>query len=328
VVSIFFAILLEAGIGLVQHHTGYLRGFIKDKGRGGLREEPVVPGIETVERATGTLLDSHSYGLYLAMLLPYPFTYSFAPHVRRLRRFISILVFMIGGAALAISYSRSAWLSAALSLSAALAILSCSGGRRAVGIVLPALGALLLLVVFAANTILERLATAPKEIMTARFDQYKVAEDIWSRHLLFGCGAGNYLHVMRAYAGQSDETDAVVHNVFLWIGAEMGILGVVAFFGVILVALVRLLPLTVASQHRHHRVALCIVTAFLAYLLDGLTDPVFREPAVYMLLWYSLGMSVALRRLSSHEPAPTAQVAASRTTFLAREDHFCATLER
>src|SRR5207237_5223343 len=111
---------------------GQLRGLMLDKGAGGEQldyQEPV-SGIEDVTRATGTLYDSHALGLYLAMLLPYTVVLSFLGPVPGHNRFFSILIFALGLIGLVVTFSRSGWLSCALSMAVAWGILLKLGGRQ------------------------------------------------------------------------------------------------------------------------------------------------------------------------------------------------------
>jgi O-antigen ligase len=295
--AVFFALLLEAGLGLVQHQTGRFKGLMIDKGTGEMLDyQATVPGIEHIDRATGTTLASHSLGLYLAMLLPYPLVLSFSRSLGRPLRLLSMAFFVLGLAALVITFSRSAWLSCALSLSVAWAVYLWWGERHVLAWTLVLLAALLVPAPWAVDVILARFTTAPAEVLTARFDQFQVALDVWSHHPLFGFGAGNYVYAMRAYSNQSHEEDAIVHNVFLLLAAEMGLFGVVAFYGLIAAALSRLWGVIKAHRDPTCRVALAVLTGLVAYLLDGLTDPLFREPVVYLMFWFSLGLSVALVR--------------------------------
>jgi O-antigen ligase len=283
----------------MQYQTGKFRGLMLDKGAGSERldYQYSVPGIEGLSRATGTSYDSHSLGLYLAMLLPYPFVFlPYSRYVSWSRRIVSGGVFLLGVATLLITFSRSGWLSAAIALCLALLVLLAWHGRHAVSSVLVLLGLSLLPLPWAASRIHERFDTAPPEIMTARFDQFSVALHMWRDHPFFGFGAGNYMKALDLY-NTNGSLDLPVHNVLLWIAADTGLLGVLAFYGIIVSALRRLWILI--RQHRDPdcRMALAVATGLVAYVLDGLTNPLFREATVYMMFWLLIAMSVVLPRL-------------------------------
>ena len=158
---------------------------------------------------------------------------------------------------------------------------------------------LLLLLVLSpgwAPLIFERVTSAGSILLTSRFDQYPVALAIWGDHLFFGFGVGNYMDALNDY-NKPGVMDLPVHNAFLWIAAETGLLGVIAFFGVAFSALARLWRVIRKHNEPCCVFALAVFGGLIAYLLDGLTDPLFREPVVYLMYWVLIAMSVAIVRI-------------------------------
>jgi O-antigen ligase len=315
--GLFFAVLVNTGLAIVQNRTGLLVGLAMDKGAGGeaLALQYQVPGIEDYSRATGTTYDSHSLGLYFCMLLPFPLVLIYMRGLAWRFRALAVTVFVCGLLGLVLTFSRSAWISFAISITGAVLILLRWGERQ----VLPSLAALFGIVIFAApwviNDILDRFASAPIEIMTTRFEQYRVAFDIWRNHPIFGFGVGNYSEALRAY-NFGFALEQPVHNVLLWVAAEAGLFGVLSFFGMIVLVLCRLWRLMGQSSSAARRLALAAATALTAYLLDGLTDPLFRDPVVYMMFWFVIALGVALPRLAHDEQRmPAERVAASASRW-------------
>jgi O-antigen ligase len=144
----------------------------------------------------------------------------------------------------------------------------------------------------------ERFTSAPAEIMTTRFEQWEVAWQIWLDNPFFGFGVGNYMEALAQY-NFNWALELPVHNVALWIGAETGLFGLVSFFGVIAAAAARLWRITLAQDRTSALLALALLTALVAYVLDGLTDPLFREPVVFMMFWHIVALSVALTRITA-----------------------------
>lgn len=305
--AIYAAIVLEVLLALLQSQFGLLQGLARDKGAGSAdrQSQYEVPGIESARRAEGTAYDSHALGLYMAMLLPLPLIRLLddaRPWKQRLWLLPLVLAALV---ALVLTYSRSAWLSALIMLLALAGWLLLRWRNRSV---LPALAVsalpLLGLAAWAAGKIVERFSSAPAEIMTTRFEQWQVALAIWAEHPLFGVGAGNYVEALRTMNFNS-ALELPVHNVLLWIGAEQGLFGVLAFFSLVLLALARLLRCARRPGPLPAQLALAFAAALLAYLLDGLTNPLYREPVVFMMLWHVLAASVALPRLlDAQAPAP------------------------
>lgn len=305
--SIYAAIVLEVLLAVLQSQFGILQGLARDKGAGSAdrQSQYEVPGIESARRAEGTAYDSHALGLYMAMLLPLPLIRLMDDGQPWRRRLWLMPLVLAGLVALVLTYSRSAWLSALIMLVALLAWLWLRWGSRSV---LPALAVAALpglgLALWMAGKVVERFQSAPAEIMTTRFEQWEVALSIWREHLLFGVGAGNYVEALRTM-NFNGALELPVHNVFLWIGAEQGLFGVLAFFSLVLAAMVRLLRCAWRQQGLPSQLSLAFAAALLAYLLDGLTNPLYREPVVFMMFWHVLAASVALPRLVAN-PVPSA----------------------
>src|SRR4029078_4499701 len=110
------ALVAEGALGLVQYKTGLLKGVILDPTGSERREyEYEVPGIEGINRATGTSYDSHSFGTFMTMLLPFPLVVLLS-HRRfgRMIRFQSVAAVALGALAIFVSFSRSAWRACAM----------------------------------------------------------------------------------------------------------------------------------------------------------------------------------------------------------------------
>lgn len=295
IAAIFCAIVLEAGLGVVQNRTGRFAGLMLDKGSGErIDYQYTVPGIEHYTRATGTTYDSHSLGLYLAMLAPYAFVFLvYTPSIRWGYQLLSGLVFLLAMVVLVLTFSRSAWLSCGLSLCVTIAVFCKWRDKYIVPTLIFASIIAVILAPWAISYIYERFVSAPEKIMTARYDQYKVASKIWLDHFLLGSGAGNYMEALNTY-NISGGTKLPVHNTFLWVAADTGLVGVVGFFGIIIAGLLRLWKIVRLRQGLLSRVALAALTGLVAYLLDGLTNPLFRESVVYLMFWFTISLSVSL----------------------------------
>lgn len=290
------ALLVQAGIGAVQNQFGILRGLMADKGAGGdkLNYQYEVPGIENVNRAMGTTYDSHSLGLYLAMLLPFVLVFLFREQPPRLRLAFAALL-LIGLPTLVITYSRSGWLSTAISLGICGAVLLAWRERYAVraAFVVGIAG------IFAApwllSKVFSRFIDAPEDLLRGRFEQFPIAWSMWKENLLTGIGGGNYMLGLREH-NLNWAYDMPVHNIPLFLGAEMGLLGVVSYYGVAIYAFILLVRLIRSRVEPDCRMALAGLAALVAALFDGMSNPHFREPPVYMMFWLIVAMSVAFTR--------------------------------
>ncbi len=305
--AVLVAIVFEAVLGLAQSQLDLLQGLARDKGAGSAERQAqyAVPGIEMYYRAEGSTYDSHSYGIYLAMLLPWPMVFLFDNKLRVLWRWVLGAVTVLGMIGLVLSLSRSAWLSFAIAMTIGVALMRFRVGVRSVGRVFLWGSALLLLIApWGVGLIAERFASAPIEILTTRFEQFMVAVDILLAHPLFGFGVGNYMEALAIY--NFDWAWIMpVHNVLLWIGAESGLFGIFAFYGIIVGAMVRLFSVTGSTDRRSAFIALATLLGLIAYALDGLTNPLFREPTVYMMFWTLIAIATVLPDLDVQRECET-----------------------
>lgn len=299
-VAFSIAIVAESLLGLFQYQTGMLKGLILDKGQGGdsLNYQYEVPGIEDLTRAVGTSYDSHSFGLFLTMLLPFPLTMLLSARVVATRvRVGSLLIFALGCLAVFVSFSRSSWLTLAITTGIVWLVFLVRREKR----VLQKTALLAVLALIAApraiGFILQRFDYEGYQNLTARYDQFPVALEMWKEHLWLGQGIGSYMIVLREYLVPGT-LELPVHNVFLWLAADTGILGVVTFFALIASGIWQLLQVARSGRGPLDLMAVGAAAALGAYVIDGFTNPLFRESLVYMLFWFMLGLSVALPRIA------------------------------
>ena len=308
VAAICFAIVGEAGFGAYQHWTGKLLGFALDKGAGSatsLSYQYSIPGLGNTRRATGTLYDSHAFGNYMGMLLPVPYLLFMTPWMKTFLRWFFGLVAAAGFLALILSYSRSAWVASAVALVLA-TVLAVIIWREAAGIVVAAV-----VTFFAIGTspwtvkyIYDRFANAPIGTLTSRFHQYEVALTIWQRFPFFGTGPNNYLNALRRY-DYLWLKELPVHDVMLQILAENGLFGLLCYLALIFTALKRLFLTAWARNDLAGRLALAAFIGVFSGFLDGFTDPLFREPTVFVTFWVFVSLAVALPTLGRDDSVAT-----------------------
>jgi O-antigen ligase len=269
-----------------------------DRGAGvRLDQQYTVPGIEHRNRATGTCYESHTFGLFMAMLAQYPFVMMSSRYHGNRYRLYGAALFTLATVAILVSFSRSAWISFAIAVLVGWGVHLLVWREREILVPTMFVGVVaLLLSPWALSIVIERFASTGADLLLARFKQFPVAWHIWTDHFVFGYGVGNYMEALKTY-NRPGVLNLPVHNVFLWLGAETGVVGVVAFFSIAIGSLVR--SWRVLRNHRDPacRVALAVFCGLVAYLFDGLTDPLYREPGIYMLFWSSAALSVALTRM-------------------------------
>jgi putative inorganic carbon (hco3(-)) transporter len=299
-VAFGLTIALEASLGVVQFATGKWLGIALDKGAGGeeLNYQYAVPGLAGFYRATGTCYDSHSLGNFVGLMLPFALVLALTPRLRGPLR-----LFFTGIGALAVltvllSLSRSAWLAVAIAnFFGAILVVAIWRERQ----VTPALAAGVVLVVLAVplagGFVYERFANAPSGTLTVRYEQYSVALWIIEQYPIFGDGPGNWYEALEKHDPAWLEEVLPVHNVLLWMTADVGIFGVGAYLAIYLIAACRLIAAVRKRRDLAGRLAMATLIALISTLLNGMTDPTFREPNVFTLFWVLIALVVVVTAL-------------------------------
>lgn len=295
IATICVAVLLESGLGVLQAAGVVPPGLIMDKGAGGdlLESQYRVPGIEDVRRATGSLYDSHALGTYIAMLLPFLLMDLYQRGQRPWLRVVSAVAVVLALVAGAVTYSRSAWLATALSALISMGVLLAWRERGVVATLLVGTVAVIVAGPKLLSGVFRRLVDAPADLLLARFDQFPVAWSIWREDFLFGAGAGNYM-VRMDEMNVDWALQEPVHNAMLFIGAELGLFGVLVYYGTVFVVLARLWRLIRHAPREDARLAVAAFAGILAYLFDSMSNPLFREPTIYMWFWVCAALAFAL----------------------------------
>ena len=303
------AIVIEAGFGAYQHWTGKLVGFALDKGKGGseLSYQYNVPGLESTKRATGTSYDSHAFGNFVGMLLPFPLVMFLTPWIKPGLRILFAMVTLLGILAIAVSFSRSAWLGAAIALVLGF-ILIVAVWHEGTVIAVAAITGFVALASspYTIKYVYDRFKNSPIGTITTRFDQYKVAFTIWQRFPIFGTGPNNYLNALKKYDYLWLE-ELPVHNLMLWVLAETGVMGLVCYLGIFVSASRRLFRVTCRRKDLAGRIAMAALISIFSFLFDSMTEPLFREPNVFALLWLLIALGVALEGFAPQQDLSSAE---------------------
>jgi putative inorganic carbon (HCO3(-)) transporter len=232
-------LLFEAIVGVYQGVTG------RPLGLGFLTETAAVGrqqlSVGLVNRVQGTIGHPNAYAMYLITVIPFALAYLFSAARPSSKALVSI---PLGFGCLALLYtlSRTGWANLLLVFGIVLG-LAVLRKRISLGAAVLIVGTAVLillgLILFGPDMILSRLTSSDQGSAYSRVIQARTALAIIQSHPLWGVGLNNYSLFS---FGRDLGTFAVwrvtpiVHNVFLLIGAETGLLGLIAFL-VFLVAL-------------------------------------------------------------------------------------------
>lgn len=300
---LIFAIFVEGGFAAFERITGSVN-FAASKGNVESEDfgtQYKVLGIEEEIRAAGTTNDSHTLGLYYAMLLPLPFVLLAIKKRQKLLKILSAIALVAGLIGLIITFARSGWLAFAIAafVSSGFIIFSWKNGRMIIII----FSVLLIGSLFypkGYEYVYRRVFEAPPDLMSARVELMQSAFEIWMNNKLIGAGPGNYVETFKSLnLSQEQKLEGLpVHNSYLYTVAELGIMGFISFFGIIFISMKNCMKAHVSNDEVVKALSLALFAGFIAYLVDGMTDPMYREAPVYVQLWFTVGLASSLVRIT------------------------------
>jgi O-antigen ligase/polysaccharide polymerase Wzy-like membrane protein len=314
IAGIFFAIVLQSGLGIVQQRTGHLLGIGRTKGASDVEyEQYTITGFEQA-RAEGTTFDSHALGLFFAMTLPIPLALVLSPWSSTRAKIASGAVLLVGLPELAATFARAGWVAFGVAGSV---ILACFVKWKQWRRVLVAAGVLAVIgtttLVPFARAIRTRLFEAPPELITARIETIEMALQIWRDHPWTGCGANSYMKALENKFSifEGDPYFIPPHNMMVFILTEVGVIGLTVF-AVLCVFILKTQWIVISRGDTRHRVlAAALLGAFLGFQAEGITDPIYITNVTYYLLWFEVGTLAAMAASVMATPEPTQATAPS-----------------
>lgn len=142
----------------------------------------------------------------------------------------------------------------------------------------------------------------------ARVQLFQLAIETFEEHPLIGSGTGGFETLSVAAMGPGANT--YPHNAILQIAAELGLLGLAPFFGILLIGLLRRLPNDPAF--------VALRALFLFYILNGMVSgDIFADRETLGILFLILAIE-APGALAALKPTRTSQAQASPASGTAR----------
>lgn len=134
-----------------------------------------------------------------------------------------------------------------------------------------------------------------KKSSIAHFQIWESLIDYLSTHIkafLFGIGFG-VEQTGQVLANDYNLNKPHAHNFVLETWMELGIIGVILLFVIIMCAFGKLLEIN-ANNGKKFTLVFCVFTSTITYLLFGLTDYIFNSPKQIILLFIMLGLTQAM----------------------------------
>ncbi|HDP70072.1 MAG TPA: hypothetical protein ENN38_04595 [Actinobacteria bacterium] len=249
---------------------------------------------EIVARMAGTYINPNFFGEFLVLAIPIGLALTLALNSTRHRIFCgactAILLF-----SLVLTYTRGSW----LGLAVGLVIFALIVEKRLLWF-----GVLLSPLVFKLPGVASRIVSMfdiSGGTVACRLRLWNVVFKIISENFLFGIGIGNYLTAFTHYVFKYPELSVGyvqygAHNSYLTLLAEVGIFGLLAFLGVIVV--IFKLGYCFTRRVKNDKFSVYIMGGILAslsaFLVNGFTSNSLLHPRAAVFFWFLAGIALVL----------------------------------
>lgn len=249
-------------------------------------------------RVMGTLGHPNRLAMYLEILLPVCFAL-FLIETKKFKKIIVTGIMGLGLVALIMTGSRGAWLSFMFAMAILLYYLLKSKRIRWKTLLWPAFITLLLLIVVSfvfSDMIYERIYGDDYGSAMSRIPMMRIAFNLIQDNPIGGVGINNYAEVMRQYNDsilglQFDSISRPVHNMYLLVWGETGVIGFAALV-LLLFMLIKTLRTTLKSKNKIIAIVnMSLLAGIGALCLHGLVDK--HPPSGYPLFYIILAMAAA-----------------------------------
>jgi O-antigen ligase len=278
---------------------------------GMLNEEKVETVLGTdLQRVGGLLGSSNGLATVLVQMLPLMLVFFLSP-TSEYRKPLLVSGLGVGVLALIFTYSRGGWMTFALMVVLVpilMAMRQVSGSpsrwfRRAAIV-----GSLLLLLATPLyGNVYTRLTEDDRGSAQSRLPMAEVAMRIIQDNPFFGVGLGNYENVMRRYDRGPNRVHQdfpwPVHNIYLNITAEIGLIGGLGFVWLCTLGLWQGGQAMRRPDPFLRAAAIGLVVGLIGFLIIGLKELGPLGSVRYRWFWLALGLLVATRRISDQHSA-------------------------
>lgn len=219
-------------------------------------------------------------------------------------KMLALFSFALSGACLLLTWSRGAWLGAALLFVLMLLVLS---PKTFPFVLLLAAGAAMSFV-FLPDSFVERVSsilTFSDSSVLYRLNIWRGCSALIRRCFLTGVGVGEeaFTSAYRDFALTGIEAAPHSHSLYMQIVIELGIVGLLLFFILIVLLLRSAFSLFRARSLKPESsvLVLALTAAVMALLVNGLTDYIWYNSRIFLLFWVVVGLISAGRRIGMRE---------------------------
>ncbi len=296
IAGLMLGMAFQALVGIYQGVTGQPVGlYILDETTT-VKQQQMSEGV--VSRVQGTIGHPNSYAMYVTTVIPFALTVLFS-RARALYKVLTGIAVGLGCLALVYSLSRGAWVSllATVSIILALAVQRKRISPQAAVLIAVTCSLILLgITLHGPDIILSRLTSDDQGSAHSRVTMAQTALAIIEDHPWLGVGLNNYTLVSPQYDTTTLVNQAVVHNAYLFIAAETGLVGLTAFLGLLATLLTQ--AWWVINRANDDTVWVASVGGFCAFIAMALHSTVdyglFGSSQTIAQFWLLAGLSAAL----------------------------------
>ena len=304
---LLIGLFLEGILGLAQFSTGktYLPS--------GMGYSNRMVRYRSNYRVSGTWTSYNDFAWYLTFMIPISLSISFSMTETKYK-LIAASIFIVGMGGLLSTLSRAGYVSIVMSMLIVLLLnfRKIKGKTSFYNFSSSAiLITFIILIIFAMNPGLLKVSSNRMFVdddhgsAESRIPQFKVAYSIIKSNPFLGIGINNYTEVVSDYdtteEGLSSITRFQVHNIFLQIGGEMGIIGLVIFLWLIIAIYREGLHYIKLNQGLMINMDIGLLGGITAFLIHGLFDAASIGSKLFIFLWIFAGIISGINKINSYK---------------------------
>ncbi len=304
---LLLGLFLESVLGLAQYK--FDRPFVPSI-LGGPEKLGYIRLGEPLSRISGTWASYNDFAWYITFMLPISMSLLFS-RIKGIYKSMCGLALVAGIGALICTLSRAGWYSFVV---AALIVLllsfSKTKGKTGLRNFSTSIVAILIIISIIVtvnpqflNIVNRRVFSDDYGAARSRIPLMQVASNIIKANPLLGVGINNYTEVMEDYdttdIGVTSLTTYQVHNIFLQIAADMGIIALVIFIWLIFMVYKQGLSYIRASEGPISAIVIGLIAGITAFLIHGLVDAASLGNHLFLIFWFFTGIIIAIIKIES-----------------------------
>jgi putative inorganic carbon (HCO3(-)) transporter len=272
----------------------------------GVKIDPLLTDVSSNENVAGRVYsffdNPNAFAHVLVLLIPLSIGLMFISRTWRGRLFAALAVLM-GLASLALTYCRAAWIGFVLAM-----LVFVFLWKKAILPVLIFLGAACIPLL--PDTITSRILSifnTSDTSTTSRFPLYQAGVRLIESSPILGAGLGT--EAVKAYISSNSLYNGTaylvhLHDIFLEVWAENGLLGIVTFVAGALYNLKTNCKIAVSkSPYALRMIGMVCASSLTGILICGVADYIWHYPRVMLIFWYVFGISLASVKLARKQEA-------------------------